>query len=207
MRLLGVCLLALLVARAAPARAALPAGDIVVTANISAGDTGLVLIDPTTGNRTILSDNSHGTGMPFSQPFGVSVTANGDLLVTDMGVPNNPVPVDDLTPSPPLSPAHVYLVDPVTGNRTVLSQDSMTVSTPPYPAIGSGPMFNGPAIARQVGNQFVLTDSNLGALQQPHDDRPQHGQPCDSIGGGIGSGPGIFLRGGNSGFGKHRIRA
>jgi hypothetical protein len=45
-----------------PARAAgLPAGDIVVTAKLSTGDSGLLLIDPTTDNRTILSDNTHGT--------------------------------------------------------------------------------------------------------------------------------------------------
>jgi hypothetical protein len=162
----GVYFLALLIALAAPARAALPAGDIVVTANISTGDTGLVLIDPATGNRSILSDNAHGTGMPFSQPLGVSVTANGDLLVTDMGFPSGPMPVsvDGLTPPPPPpTPARVYLVDPSTGNRTVLSQDSMTDTIPPYAAIGSGTMFNGPVIARQVGNQILMTDSSVGA--------------------------------------------
>jgi hypothetical protein len=60
-RLLCACLFAVLMAGALPARAGLPTGDIVVTANISAGDSGLMLIDPATGDRTILSDNTHGT--------------------------------------------------------------------------------------------------------------------------------------------------
>jgi hypothetical protein len=194
-RRLGICLFALVVARATPARAALPAGDIVATANISAGDTGLVLIDPTTGNRSILSDNSHGAGMPFSQPVGVSVTANGDLLVTDMGAGNGPMPVDDVTSQPPPTPARVYLVDPSTGNRTVLSQDSMTGITTPYAAIGSGPMFNGPAVARQVGDQILVTDGQLGAARLMTID-PNTGNRAFVSGGGVGIGPGLFSPGG-----------
>ena len=84
--LAGLYPLILLVIATPAGAAGLPAGDIVVTAEISPGDSGLMLIDPTTGNRTILSDNTHGTGMPFDQPVGVSVLPSGELVVTDDGV-------------------------------------------------------------------------------------------------------------------------
>ncbi|HEY4311300.1 MAG TPA: dockerin type I domain-containing protein [Pirellulales bacterium] len=147
--------------------AGLPAGDIVVTADITSGDPGLMLIDPTTGNRTILSDNTHGTGMPFTYPNDVSVMSNGQLLVADGGTPyqsaDTPVPVPDSVSTnslPPATPARLYIVDPTTGNRTVISQDSLTTSSPVYSEIGSGPAFGAAGYARQVGNQILVSAAN-----------------------------------------------
>jgi hypothetical protein len=37
-------------------------GDIVITAQLGPTDYGVLLVDPTTGDRTIISDNTHGTG-------------------------------------------------------------------------------------------------------------------------------------------------
>ena len=134
--------------------AGLPAGDIVVSAQISSTDAGLIEINPITGDRTIISDNTHGTGMPFNRPVGISPLPNGDLLVADTGTqdqtlfPNNP--------PPPGTPFRLYVVDPTTGNRTVISQDAMTSVLPPYPTypqVGSGPAISASVFALQVGNQ------------------------------------------------------
>ena len=103
------------------------------------------------------------------RPAGVSVLPNGQLLVTDGGIPYEagvpiPMPDGDLDPLPPGTPQRVYLVDPTTGNRTVLSQNSLTtLQTPPftYPEIGSGTPFDGLAIAKPVGNQILVTSGSL----------------------------------------------
>jgi hypothetical protein len=64
-----------------------------------------MLVDPTTGNRTIISDQTHGTGPAFAfdgiDPQGVSRLPDGSLLV---GANNG-----------------IFKVDPATGNRTILS--------------------------------------------------------------------------------------
>lgn len=88
-------------------------GDIVVTGFESTLPDGngsnpaMFLIDPTTGNRTIISDNTHGTGPAFTADYGVTIDSQGDLLVADAGANT--------------SGNGTIRVDPVTGNRTVVS--------------------------------------------------------------------------------------
>ena len=101
------------------ARAALPPGDLVVGANIGASnnfDWGLLLIDPTTGNRTILSDNNIGSGPAFGSVItGVTTATDGSFLVTcEFGIPN----------SQGVSPGELFRVDPSTGNRSIISSGS-----------------------------------------------------------------------------------
>ena len=177
-----------------------------------------MLIDPTTGNRTILSDNTHGTGMPFDNPAGVSVLPNGQLLVTDAGLPYEagvplPAPDDDTTPLPPGTPQRVYLVDPTSGNRTVISQNSFTtLQTPPftYPEIGSGTPFDGATFAKQAGNQFLVTSGNLDSPGMLMRIDPATGNrtvvsTADAGNGPVGTGPGLgsptgFAVSGNTAF-------
>ncbi len=170
-----------------------------VTADISAGDAGLMLIDPTTGNRTILSDNTNGTGMPFDQPIGVSVLPSGQLLVVDDGVSSGEA----------ATPTRLYLVDPTTGNRTVISQNTITNSQNPpymYPEIGSGPQF-GPysAGARQVGNQILLTATASSLIGQLMAVDPSTGDRSVISNSSMGTGPGLiepegFVVSGNTAF-------
>ncbi len=57
-----------------------------MTAAIDVGDSqesGLLVVDPVTGNRSILSDSTHGTGPDFSGALGVTFEPNGMLLVGD----------------------------------------------------------------------------------------------------------------------------
>lgn len=189
--------------------AGLPAGDIVVAAQISSTDSGLIEINPLTGDRTILSDNTHGTGMPFTAAGIPQVMSNGDLLVADGGLPDQTaVYPDDLQPPPPPgSPSRLYIVDPTTGDRTVISQDAFTskiAQYPTYPQIGLGPAFSSLGEARQVGNQIVAVAENFPFGQLMSVD-PANGNRAIISGGNVGSGtqlllPGGFLTSGNSAF-------
>jgi hypothetical protein len=87
-------------------------GDVVIGAEIGSTDTdyGLIVVDPVTGDRTILSDNTHGTGPTFSGTIpSVTFASDGSLLVGANGL---------------------MRVDPATGNRTIISSPS--VGTGPY---------------------------------------------------------------------------
>jgi hypothetical protein len=83
-------------------------------------------VDPITGNRSVVSGCTDaiscggppvGSGPAFNSPVLVKLAADGDLLVTDFGLPG------------------VMHVDPATGNRTVITSASM----------GTGPAFQAPA--------------------------------------------------------------
>ena len=113
----------LLVTSVAAVAEPLSPGDILVA------DTSLnclFKIDPATGNRTIFSDATHGSGPAFSGANVLAIEADGSILVGNQGSPN---------PS-------VYRVDPATGNRALLSSSSSV------PGAGRG---TGPAIARADG--------------------------------------------------------
>jgi sugar lactone lactonase YvrE len=64
------------------------------------------LINSATGNRSIFSGGAVGTGTAFSNPEGIAVQSSGQVLVADDGL------------------AALVQVNPMTGNRTVLSDDA-----------------------------------------------------------------------------------
>ncbi|TET44360.1 MAG: hypothetical protein E3J66_00930, partial [Dehalococcoidia bacterium] len=98
----------------APLGIAVEADDGLVVTDI---DLKAVLrADPTSGDRTIVSDNSTGSGPSFKAPWDIAVEADGSLVVVDCGI-------DALNA--------VVRVAPVSGDRT-------NVSDPPP---GSGPGF------------------------------------------------------------------
>ncbi len=169
-------------------------GDIFVTAEISANDWGIMQVDPVTGNRTIVSDNTHGAGASFTAPVGISITSTGALLVTDQGAPAvQPQPEGSFVQFPAV-PTRVFLVDPTTGDRTVVSQDSLT-ATPPdpsYPAIGIGPPIGEPTVARQLGNVYLLPAED-GLLNNVRlmGINPQTGNR--TLISGVGRGAGAFM--------------
>jgi hypothetical protein len=97
-------------------------------------------VDPTTGNRRVISGNGIGTGTVFDNIGGIALVG-GKLVVTDSG--------DFATASA------VYSVDPTTGNRTVVASGGsldnvrgvmMGPSGTVYTANGGGgfPSFSGP---------------------------------------------------------------
>jgi len=64
----------------------------------------VVRVDPHTGNRTMVSDATHGGGPPFLNPVGIAVEADGQLIVVDSHL------------------EAVVRVDPHTGDRTIVSR-------------------------------------------------------------------------------------
>jgi glutamate synthase domain-containing protein 3 len=98
-------------------------GDILVADWSAFGATGGVIrVDPQTGARTTVSANGAPAGGPnFSDPGGVALAADGDILVADADVFGGP--------------GGVIRVDPQTGARTTLSASG---------APAGGPNFNQP---------------------------------------------------------------
>jgi len=68
----------------------------------------VIRVDPITGDRTIVSDATHGSGPDIGSPGGITVAPNGDLLVVSQGVPG------------------VLRIDPVTGDRSYASGGTPT---------------------------------------------------------------------------------
>lgn len=101
-------------------------GDIVVGANLGTTanpDIGIVRIDPATGDRTVISDNSIGSGPSLT--YGTSSTApvlkylsqqsDGSLLATESVGPSGE--------------SRLYRIDAATGDRTLIS-DTIAFADP-----------------------------------------------------------------------------
>ena len=150
------------------ARAALPAGDIVIGADIGATnnfDWGLLLIDPTTGNRTILSDNTVGSGPAFSSVItSVTPATDGSLIVTsEGGIPN----------SNGVSPGVLFRVDPSTGNRSIISSSTANSGDFSYyigaRSFGSSILMSGYDIVSvdpTTGNRTIVSGASRGSGEQ-----------------------------------------
>lgn len=105
---------------------------------------GLVRVDASTGNRSVLSAGSNsdapaGSGANFSSPFAIAVDRNGHLLVTD------------------LDRNAVIIVDRASGNRTTVSGDPFGDN------VGSGPAMSSPygIAVRSDGTIFVRDSSQF----------------------------------------------
>ncbi len=92
-------------------------------------DGSVVRIDPATGNRTLVSSNTHGSGPQFQFPTGIVTDAQGNLIVSDY---------DDGH----FTFSRVLRVDQATGDRTILSG---VVSVLPTVSIGTGSKLDAPA--------------------------------------------------------------
>jgi sugar lactone lactonase YvrE len=142
-------------------------GDILVT--LDSGTGSVVAINPVTGNRTVVSDPSHGSGpqLPIQQitvdSHGVIYAATGMLF--------------------PTSPGAILRIDPITGNRTIISDS--THGTGPLLLSGTADASSGIAVGpdgsiytadRQLGNLFridpltgnrTLISTGVQAIQYP----------------------------------------
>jgi hypothetical protein len=97
-------------------------GDILVVDYTGPLGTGAVIrVDPTSGARTLLSDNANPVGGPsWFDPWDLGLESSGDILVTDP---------DAFTA---FSSGQVVRVDPSTGGRTNLSEINAPVGTPDF---------------------------------------------------------------------------
>jgi outer membrane protein assembly factor BamB len=94
-------------------------------------------VNPSTGERTIITDPSMGSGPSLSNFRRLAVTASGALVVPDIAL------------------NAVLRVDPTTGERRLISGNS----------VGRGPAFGGPhGIAVQADGTLVVTDFLLNAI-------------------------------------------
>ncbi len=66
----------------------------------------VMAIDPTTGDRSVFSDATHGGGPGYVSALGITRRANGNILVTDNW------------------PARIYELDPATGEQTLFHATS-----------------------------------------------------------------------------------
>ena len=115
-------------------------GNIYVTGGQSNGS--VVYIDQATGNRTLVSSNSHGSGPQFQYPTGIAKDVQGNLIVSDLDTTNFLV-------------NRLLRVDHSTGDRTVLSGRMTRV---PSVSIGVGPAFDTPfdVVVDSLGELYTL---------------------------------------------------
>ena len=118
---------------------------------VDAGLKAVVRVDPTTGDRTIISkliidpndedDMGMGSGPDFMDPSDIAVQDDGSLVVVDYGLDA------------------VVRVDSTTGDRMIISDNEDDMGR------GSGPAFMDPSgIAVQDDGSLVVVDSGLKAV-------------------------------------------
>jgi hypothetical protein len=137
-RLLLAGLILVGVALALPAAAS--AAIVVSDQEAFGGSGGLIRVDPATGARTTLSENTSPLGGPdFANPSDVVLANNGDMLVVDTNAFAG-------------AGGGVIRVNPVTGARTTLSENSSP---------SGGPSFVDPfGIALAANGDILVADQN-----------------------------------------------
>jgi sugar lactone lactonase YvrE len=119
-------------------------GTLVVIDSILSTGSAVVRVDPASGNRTVVSGGSgapSGSDQRLFFPQGIAVEASGTLVVVDSYL------------------QAVIRIDPVNGNRTVVSRGSGALS------IGDGPDLDGPlsiAVGTTGALYIVLADTFFG---------------------------------------------
>jgi len=107
----------------------------------------VVRVDLSTGNRTILSDATTGSGPGLEEPMGIAVQSNGFLAVVDFALDA------------------VVEIDPDTGNRRILSGCPQAPDPCPEPLVGLGPFFLRPIdLVVRPDRTLAVLDSDLGAI-------------------------------------------
>lgn len=122
----------------------LPAGIVLEASGplvvVDSGRRAVFCVDPRSGDRTILSDDTTGRGPLFASPEDIVVATNGQLLVTDG------------------THGTVIRVDPASGDRTVLQFET---------GLGGGPTLAAPTgIAVEAHGDVVVADGFDQRTQQ-----------------------------------------
>jgi len=134
----------------------MPPPDIII---VDSGIDTVVSVDPVTGDRTVISSTSVGTGDAFIFPRGIALEADGNFVVCDQ---------DSDT---------VIRVDPATGNRTIVSSAT----------VGTGTNFDicFDIIVEADGN-LIVADTGLTALVRVD---PVSGNRTTLASNSVGAGP------------------
>ena len=110
-------------------------GNLVVTYKSERGPTHEVLmrVDPVSGDRTIISDHTTGSGPVFLSPAVLAIEADSSIVALD------------------LHRKAVMRIDPVSGDRMIVSDETT----------GSGPVFLSPAaLAIEADGSLVVADDH-----------------------------------------------
>src|SRR3954454_11780380 len=116
-------------------------GDILVTdQNAFGGGGGVIRVNPVTGARTAVSDNTTQPGFPnFDAPWGIDTEADGNIVVADPGTFGGG--------------GGVIRVNPVTGVRTAVSENMVPTGAP---------MFADPIGLMVAANRNILVAEQSG---------------------------------------------
>jgi sugar lactone lactonase YvrE len=125
-------------------------GDILVI-DLSAGTGGLgalFRVDPSNGNRTVLSDfGDPAQGILGENPIGITIDSGGDILV-----------IDNDAGLGPINNGALFVVEPSNGNRTLLSD----FGDPAQGTTGSDPS----GVAIDLNGDILVVDLSAGMGQQ-----------------------------------------
>jgi len=135
----------------------------IVIGSLLVADFGLrvvVWVDPVSGDRMIISDDSTGSGPAFVQPRGIAMEADGSILVADNFL------------------RALFRVNPVNGDRTIVSGCTQitTGGFAPFDCIGevigSGSLLSGPnSIVVEADGNLVVGDLALVRVDPDTGDR------------------------------------
>jgi len=132
------------------------ASGMLLVADAGSSNPKLVRVDPVSGNRSIVSGSSQGTGTALVSPYALSVDSTGFILLTDAGL------------------KAMLRIDPVSGNRTLLSGSGRGTGTAFQDIRGVVSLAGSLAVAdafnscvfqvdQVSGNRTVLSGSSRGA--------------------------------------------
>lgn len=140
-----------------------PSGDLFVVDRFGT----VYRVDPSSGDRTIISSATLGAGPTITAPTDLAVDASGDIFITDGGT------------SITSKPAALYRVDPLTGDRTVVSNRDTGVGPEFETFTFGGLSFDDQgdflAVSRHTvfridkgtGDRTIITSPTLGAGPEP----------------------------------------
>ena len=139
---------------------------IVVDVESNGKGARLLRIDPASGDRTVISSDSVGTGPMLYSPFDIKVEADGQLVVVDINL------------------KAIVRIDPVNGDREVVSDNNM----------GHGYVFPNPlGIAIEENGNYFVTDNGQNAVLRVNSET---GVPETISSNTTGTGPQLALAGG-----------
>jgi DNA-binding beta-propeller fold protein YncE len=115
----------------------------VADAGDMAGDGFIVRVDPSTGQRIVISGLGAGSGVAFGEIRGIASAQDGSLIVADIGN------------------SALYRVDPITGARTIISDEThgngLAIGTPMGLALDG----HGNVLVADAGDGAVLSVNPL----------------------------------------------
>ncbi len=134
-------------------------GDIYVL-----DSTGVIRVDPVTGGRTLVSANNHpNNGPSFVHTSSMTLDTNGDILVSDWGSNDG---------------GRIIRVNPVTGVRTMVSENTAPVGGTSFEVLGDLVVVCGSILIADIGAGAVLSVNPVTGVRTTVSDNTSPSQPA-----------------------------